>query len=145
MDSLTKGSGIAVSVLVAATASVLLLLPGHPRAGSWRGPGTSGGVVVASAAATSSSGTPPGPGRRHPAASTPAPDRPAAGSRPFCRATGRTAAGSGPPRPARRIAAASLRRSGPDGAVPPGRTVTRRVPGGYRHTTESAQTCPDEF
>ena len=28
MDSLTKASGVAVSVLVAATASVLLLLPG---------------------------------------------------------------------------------------------------------------------
>ena len=31
MDSVTRGSGIAISVLVAATASVLLLLPGKPR------------------------------------------------------------------------------------------------------------------
>ncbi len=41
MDSPTRGSGIALSVLVAATASVLLLLPGHPQTGSFRGPGTS--------------------------------------------------------------------------------------------------------
>ncbi len=55
MDSVTRGSGIALSVLIAATASVLLLLPGKP-AGSWRGPGTPGRVVMASAAATSTSG-----------------------------------------------------------------------------------------
>ena len=52
MDSVTRGSGIALSVLVAATASILLLLPGKP-AGSWRGPGASGQVVMASAVATS--------------------------------------------------------------------------------------------
>jgi hypothetical protein len=79
MDSLTKGSGIAVSALIAATATVLLLLPGHPRAAP--------GVMMATAAATSSSGTPE-PSLRLPATSTPAPGRPAAGARPACRATG---------------------------------------------------------
>lgn len=79
MDSLTKGSGIAVSALIAATATVLLLLPGHPRAAP--------GVMMATAAATSSSGTPE-PSPRLPATSTPAPGRPAAGARPACRATG---------------------------------------------------------
>ena len=57
MDSVTRGSGIALGMLVAATASVLLLVPGKP-AGSWRGPGPPGLVVMASAAATLSSGTP---------------------------------------------------------------------------------------
>ena len=52
MDSLTKGSGIAVSVLVAATASVLLLVPGHPGTAYWQGAGTSRGVMVASAEAS---------------------------------------------------------------------------------------------
>ncbi|HEY8045423.1 MAG TPA: hypothetical protein VIF35_14220 [Streptosporangiaceae bacterium] len=87
MNSLTKGSGIALSMLVAATASALLLVPGHPRAGSWRGPGRPGGVMVATAAATSPAGA-PGPGGRPQAASTPAPGRPAAGSRLVCRAAG---------------------------------------------------------
>ncbi len=48
MGSVTKGSGIAVSALVAATASVLLLVPGHTRAGYWRGTGSSRGVMVVS-------------------------------------------------------------------------------------------------
>ncbi len=87
MDSLTKGSGIAVSALIAATASVVLLLPGHPRTGSWQSTGTSGGVMVASAAATSAP-SPPQPGGRLPAASMPAPARPAASSHPACRSTG---------------------------------------------------------
>ncbi len=85
MDSLTKGSGIAVSMLVAATASVLLLLPGHPRAGSLRDPGPSGGAMMASAVVTSSPDT-PRPGGRYPAASPPVPHRPATGSHPVCRA-----------------------------------------------------------
>ncbi len=84
MDSLTKGSGIAVSVLVAATASVLLLVPGHPQAGYWRGTGTSRGVMVVSAAASPSDTAGPGGSRT----GTPAPDRPAAGRRAACRATG---------------------------------------------------------
>ena len=41
MDSVTRGSGIALSVLIAVMASILLLVPGKP-AGSWRGPGTPG-------------------------------------------------------------------------------------------------------
>jgi hypothetical protein len=92
MNSLTKGSGIALSMLVAATASVLLLVvPGHPRAGSWRGTGGPGGVRVATAAATSPAG-PPGSGGRPQATitvvNTPAPGSPAAGLRPVCRAAG---------------------------------------------------------
>ena len=86
MDSVTKGSGIAVSALIAATASVLLLVPGHPRAGYWPGTGTSRGVMVVSAAA-SPSGT-AGPSRRRLAAGAPAHDRPAARPGPACRATG---------------------------------------------------------
>ncbi len=54
MDSLTKASGVAVSVLVAATASVLLLLPGHPRMRTSRGAGMTPAVMVASATATPS-------------------------------------------------------------------------------------------
>jgi len=51
---LTKASGVAVSVLVAATASVLLLLPGHPRMRTSRGAGMTPAVMVASATATPS-------------------------------------------------------------------------------------------
>lgn len=87
MNSVTRGSGIALSMLVAATASVLLLVPGHPRAGSWRGAGVPGGVMVATATVTSPAGA-PGPGGRPQAASTPAAGRPAAGSYPVCRAAG---------------------------------------------------------
>lgn len=83
MSSVTRGSGIAFSVLVAATASVLLLLPGKP-AGSWRGPGTPGRVVMASAVATSSWGT-PGPGAQA-SASSPAGGQPVAGPRRGCAA-----------------------------------------------------------
>ncbi len=52
MDSLTKASGVAVSMLVAATASVLLVLPGHPRVRTSRGAGMTPAVMVASATAT---------------------------------------------------------------------------------------------
>ena len=52
MDSVTKASGVAVSMLVAATASVLLLLPGPPRLRAPRGTGTTPAVMVASATAT---------------------------------------------------------------------------------------------
>ena len=51
MDSLTKTSGVAVSVLVAATASVLLLLPAGPGAHPSRGPAMSPEILVASATA----------------------------------------------------------------------------------------------
>jgi hypothetical protein len=84
MDSVTKGSGIALSVLIAATATILLLLPGKP-AGSWRGPGTPGRIGMASAVATSTWG-PLGSGR--PSARSRAVGQPVAGSRPGCRATG---------------------------------------------------------
>ncbi len=56
MDSLTKASGVAVSMLVAATASVLLLLPGHPRMRTSRGTGMTPAIMAASATAS-----PPGP------------------------------------------------------------------------------------
>jgi hypothetical protein len=93
MDSVTRGSGIALSALIAATASILLLLPGKP-AGSWRGPGTPGRVVMAWAAATSTSNL-PGPGSQ-PSASSRAGGQPVAGPRPGCHATG---AGSGRTQP----------------------------------------------
>ena len=51
MDSLTKTSGVAVSVLAAATASVLLLLPARPGGRTPQVLSTSAGVLVASAAA----------------------------------------------------------------------------------------------
>ncbi len=85
MNSVTRGSGIALSALVAATASILLLLPGKP-AGSGRGPGPPGQVVMASAVATSA-WSPPGAGSQ-PAASSRAGGQPAAGPRPGCRAAG---------------------------------------------------------
>ena len=85
MNSVTRGSGIALSALVAATASILLLLPGKP-AGSGRGPGPPGQVVMASAVATSA-WSPPGAGSQ-PAASSRAGGQPAAGPRPRCRAAG---------------------------------------------------------
>ena len=93
MDSVTKGSGIAVSVLVAATASVLLLVPGHSRAGYWQGTGTArGGMVISAAAAPAGPGgwrpAAGPPGRDRPAAGPPGRDRPAAGPRPACRAAG---------------------------------------------------------
>ena len=56
MHSMTKASGIAVSMLVAATASVLLLLPEQPRVPTSRGAGMSPAIMVASATAS-----PPGP------------------------------------------------------------------------------------
>ena len=101
MDSVTKGSGIAVSVLVAATASVLLLVPGHSRAGYWRGTGPArGGMVISAVAAPSGTA---GPGGWRPAAGPPGRDRPAAGPRPAGRdrarpagPRGRPAAGPGP-------------------------------------------------
>ena len=85
MNSVTRGSGIALSALVAATATILLLLPGRP-AGSGRGPGSPGRITMASAVATSA-WSPPGPGSQ-PAASRRAGGRPAAGPRPRCRAAG---------------------------------------------------------
>lgn len=81
MDSVTRGSGIALGMLVAATASVLLLVPGTP-AGSWRGSGPPGQVVMASAAATLSSGTPRAGSQS--SASSPAGGQPAAGPRRGC-------------------------------------------------------------
>ena len=86
MDSLTRGSGIAVSVLVAATASILLLLPARPVATPSAG-ATSGGITTASAAATSSP-VAPRPRAARPATRPPAPQRRSPGSRPACRAAG---------------------------------------------------------
>ena len=85
MDSVTRGSGIALSVLIAVMASILLLVPGQP-AGSWRGRGTSGRPIMSSAAVTSTSRA-LGPGWQ-PSASSRAGGQPAVGSRPGCRAPG---------------------------------------------------------
>jgi hypothetical protein len=86
MDSVTRGSGIALSVLIAVMASILLLVPGKP-AGSWRGPGTPGRPIMSSDAATSTWRV-VGPGRRQPSASSPAGGQPAVGPRSGCRVTG---------------------------------------------------------
>jgi hypothetical protein len=85
MDSVTRGSGIALSVLIAVMASILLLVPGKP-AGSWRGPGTPGRPIMSSDAATSTWRV-VGPGRQ-PSASSPADGQPAGGPRSGCRVTG---------------------------------------------------------
>jgi hypothetical protein len=58
MDSLTKASGVAVSMLVAATASVMLLLPTHPRLRTSRGAGMTPAIMVASATARPPAGQP---------------------------------------------------------------------------------------
>ncbi len=58
MDSMTKASGVTVSMLVAATASVLLLLPAHPRMRTSRGAGMTPAIMVASATARPSAGQP---------------------------------------------------------------------------------------
>lgn len=58
MDSLTKASGVAVSMLVAATASVMLLLPAHPRMRASRGAGMTPAIMVASATARPPAGQP---------------------------------------------------------------------------------------
>lgn len=85
MDSVTRGSGIALSVLIAVMASILLLVPGKP-AGSWRGPGTPGRPIMSSDAATSTWRM-VGPGRQ-PSASSLAGGQPAGGPRSGCRVTG---------------------------------------------------------
>lgn len=85
MDSVTRGSGIAVSVLIAVMASILLLVPGKP-AGSWRGPGPAGRPIMSSDAATSTWRM-VGPGRQ-PSASSPAGGQPAGGPRSRCGVTG---------------------------------------------------------
>ena len=58
MHSLTKASGVAVSVLVAATASTMLLLPTHPRLRTSRGAGMTPAIMVASATARPPAGQP---------------------------------------------------------------------------------------
>jgi len=58
MHSLTKASGVAVSMLVAATASVMLLLPTHPRLRTSRGAGMTPAIMVASATARPPAGQP---------------------------------------------------------------------------------------
>jgi hypothetical protein len=127
MDSVTRGSGIALSVLVAATASILLLLPGHP-AGSWRGPGPPGRVDMDSAAVTSTWG-PLGPGSQSSASSRPG-GRPAAGPRPGCRTPG---AHSGRPRAGLTTLRPGRARSG---AVRPG---SCRPPRARRHQHTSGR------
>jgi hypothetical protein len=125
MDSVTRGSGIVLSVLIAATATILLLLPGKP-AGSWQGPGTSGRVVMAWSAATSTSGL-PGPGSQ-PSASNRSGGQPAARPRLGCDAT---SADSGRTRPGLTGRLPSLRpgRARP-GAVRAGSCCR---PGAHRH------------
>ena len=89
MHPVTKASGVAISALVAATATVLLLLPGYSRAHAPRGAVTSAAVVVAS----------PGPARARPSATPwprPGAASPGAWSAPGCRITGDGTAGTRP-------------------------------------------------
>ncbi len=108
MDSLTKASGVAVSMLVAATASVLLLLPGHPRMRTSRGTGMTPAVMVASATATPSGPSPVLSGAAHRCLPPAAPWQ-------HCRVSGDSTGGT-------RAATAGRRRCrhGPAAAGPPG-------------------------
>ena len=89
MHPVTRTSGVAISALVAATATVLLLLPEYPRARAPQGAVTSAAVVMAtpSPARARPLGTPrPRPGAAGPGARSPA----------GCRITGDGAAGARP-------------------------------------------------
>ncbi len=126
MDSLTKASGVAVSMLVAATASVLLLLPAHPRMRTSRGTGTTPAVMVASATAT-----PPGPspvlsGAAHRCLAPAAPSE-------HCRVSGDSTGGT-------RAATAGRRRCRHGPAVP-GRPGTG-PPGTGRERSGRGGDCP---
>ena len=80
MDSPTRASGVAVSVLVAATGSVLLLLPGHSRPRPV--PGTGGSAVLVVRAAR------PAAAVQGPAAAVRGPGRPGLARAPHQRGTG---------------------------------------------------------
>jgi hypothetical protein len=129
MDSLTKASGVAVSMLVAATASVMLVLPAQPRMRTSRGAGMAPAIMVASATARPPAGQPLAVGG---AAHRCLP--PAAPSQ-HCRVSGDSTGGT-------RAATAGRRRCrhGPL-AAQPGRTGTGAQPGGTSQAhAGSAQT-----
>ncbi len=107
MHSLTKASGVAVSVLVAATASVLLLLPGHSRMRTSRGAGMTPAIMVASA-------TPPPPGPTLAVSGAAQSCLPPAAPAQHCRASGDRTGGA-------RAATAGRRRCrhGPPATAPP--------------------------
>lgn len=119
MHPVTRTSGVAISALVAATAAVLLLLPGYSRARTPRDAVTSAAVVVAS----------PGAARARPL-STPRPypgmATPGVLSSPACRVTGDGTAGARPAaigrHPCRQHCSApdQARRGRPGGPPPPG-------------------------
>jgi hypothetical protein len=117
MHPVTKASGVAISALVAATATVLLLLPGYTRTPAPRGAVTSAAVVVAS----------PGTASARPL-STPRPRPGAVGptASPACRATGDGTAGARPSaigrQPCRHHSTApgQAHRGRPGGPPPPG-------------------------
>jgi hypothetical protein len=115
MHSLTKVSGIAVSVLVAATASVLLLLPGHPRMRTSRGAGMIPAIMVASA-------TPPAPGPTLAVSGAAQHCLPPAAPAQYCRASGDSTGGA-------RAATAGRRRCrhGPLATTQPRTTQPRTV------------------
>jgi hypothetical protein len=61
MHSVTKASGVAISALVAATATILLLLPGYTGARTPRGAVTSAAVVTSPGTASARPLSPPRP------------------------------------------------------------------------------------
>ena len=87
MHPVTKISGVAISALVAATATVLLLLPGYTRARTPQGAVTSAVVVVAS---------PGTAGARPPSTPRPRPEAAGPTTSPACRAPGDGTAGARP-------------------------------------------------
>jgi hypothetical protein len=132
MDSLTKASGVAVSMLVAATASVMLLLPAHPRMRASRGAGMTPAIMVASATARPPAGQPlavGGSARRC---------LPPAAPSEHCRVSGDSTGGT-------RAATAGRRRCrhGPL-VVQPGRAGTQPGVTGWAHTgwTGAGRCCP---
>ena len=136
MDSVTRGSGIALSTLIAATASIVLLLPGKP-AGPRRGPGPPGRVVMASAVATLTWTPALDLDRDPPPAAGPAARR-LAGPRPGCRAAGALSgrAGAGVPAGPTTVGPGGARRGRPgqDHAVGLERAATRTRSGGKPDT-----------
>lgn len=127
MDSLTKASGVAVSVLVAATASVMLLLPTHPRLRTSRGPAMTPAIMVASATARPPAGQPLVLGGRAAHRCLP----PAAPAQ-DCRVLGDSAGGARPATAGRRRC-----RHGPLAATQPGGTGRA-----HAHSASTGQCCP---
>jgi hypothetical protein len=144
MDSLTKVSGVAVSMLVAATASVMLLLPAHPRMRTSRGAGMTPAIMVASATARPPAGQPlTVGGAAHRCLPPAAPSQ-------HCRVSGDSTGGTRAATAGRRrcrhgpLAAQPGRTGIQPGGAQPGQTSTQPGGTGRAHTgwTGAGQCCP---